>query len=288
MTLISFIAFSISTFSQNVPTYIPTSGLVGWWPFTGNAIDSSGNGNDGVVFGASLASDRFGNTNRAYAFNGTSNYIVVNNSSSLQLTQFSISAWIYCPIDTMNVQQEIILKDNYPYNYGINVYGNHKASGFFNSGGNYTQTESPDSVTSGQWHHILFTHNGTIGKLYIDGDSVSSIQGSNILPNNENLYIGSWIGSNYFFKGIIDDIGIWNRALSQQEINYVSSAGDTTFKNNVGVNVVQPRRNLHVNNLLRLEPRNTPPINPVIGDIYMDGQLKKLRVFDGTQWQNCW
>lgn len=53
--------------AQNVPNYVPTNGLVGWWPFTGNANDESGNGNHAVVNAALLTSDRTGNANTAYS-----------------------------------------------------------------------------------------------------------------------------------------------------------------------------------------------------------------------------
>lgn len=72
----------LSTFSlAQVPSYVPTNGLVGWWPFTGNAVDSSGNGHDGTLYGATLISDRFGSPNCAYSYNGSS-YISVPHSSA--------------------------------------------------------------------------------------------------------------------------------------------------------------------------------------------------------------
>jgi hypothetical protein len=62
-------------FAQNVPSYVPTNGLVGWWPFSGNAIDSSGNGNNGTVNGATLTADRNAVANSAYSFDGVNDYI---------------------------------------------------------------------------------------------------------------------------------------------------------------------------------------------------------------------
>jgi len=82
---------------QNIPSYVPSSGLVGWWPFTGNAIDSSGNGNNGTVNGAVLAADRFGNINRAYNFDGTSSFISVSNNQTINFqsgNQFTFSFFI--------------------------------------------------------------------------------------------------------------------------------------------------------------------------------------------------
>jgi hypothetical protein len=57
---------------------------------------------------------------------------------------------------------------------------------------------------------------------------------------------------------------------------------------NLGIGTVVPARKLHVNDAIRLEPLNTSPSNPNKGDMYFDGVLNKLRVYDGTQWQNCW
>ena len=76
--LLSFFLILMSGmgFSQSVPSYVPTNGLVGWWGFNGNAQDGSGNGNHGTVNGATLTTDRFGNQNGAYDFT-VSNYITV-------------------------------------------------------------------------------------------------------------------------------------------------------------------------------------------------------------------
>ena len=76
--------------------YIPRDGLVGEWLFNGNAADTSGQGNNGQVNGAVLATDRFGNPNSAYSFNGSNAYIQLPNSNSLQigLKDYTIAAWI--------------------------------------------------------------------------------------------------------------------------------------------------------------------------------------------------
>ncbi|MFM7638013.1 MAG: hypothetical protein ACKO6A_08165 [Bacteroidota bacterium] len=66
-------------FTAQVPNYVPTNGLVGWWPFNGNANDESGNGNNGTVNGATLTSDRFGVVHKAYDFDGISSDINCGN-----------------------------------------------------------------------------------------------------------------------------------------------------------------------------------------------------------------
>jgi hypothetical protein len=76
-----------------VPSYVPTNGLVGWWPFNGNANDESGNGNNGTVNGATLTADRFGNLNKAYSFDGVDNYIHVLNTPSLDIVNGTLNLW---------------------------------------------------------------------------------------------------------------------------------------------------------------------------------------------------
>ena len=75
--------FAVTTMAQ-VPSYVPSNGLVGWWPFSGNASDLSGNGNNGTVTGATLTTDRNGNVNAAYSFNGSSNYIQASFNHSFK------------------------------------------------------------------------------------------------------------------------------------------------------------------------------------------------------------
>ena len=94
ITTIAFGLLSISLSAQ-VPSYVPTNGLVGWWPFSGNANEISGNGNNGTINGATLTIDRFGIQNNAYNFNGLSNYIEVSDNNSLDLTNnYTFSVWV--------------------------------------------------------------------------------------------------------------------------------------------------------------------------------------------------
>ena len=75
LTAVALLGLSTLGIAQTVPAYVPTDGLVGWWPFNGNANDESGNNNHGIVNGATLSTDRFGQTNKAYNFNGLTSYI---------------------------------------------------------------------------------------------------------------------------------------------------------------------------------------------------------------------
>src|SRR5690242_14944826 len=88
-----FLACTIVTI--NVSAQIPTAGMVAGYPFIGNAADSSGYGNDGIVIGATLTAGELGIPNTAYYFNGSSNYIQVPHASVLDtLNHFTICAVI--------------------------------------------------------------------------------------------------------------------------------------------------------------------------------------------------
>ena len=99
--LLSFFLILISGmgFSQSVPSYVTTNGLVGWWGFNGNAQDNSGNGNHGTVIGATLTSDRFGNQNAAYSFNGVSNWIEVQDHLSLRPANITLATWVFLTVN---------------------------------------------------------------------------------------------------------------------------------------------------------------------------------------------
>lgn len=99
LLFLTLISFGIYSFGQ-VPAYVPTSGLLAYWPFEGNADDASGNGSNGVVTDATLTSDQNGNSNSAYNFD-YSNYSVGNEddiirvfySAWMQTSELSVSLW---------------------------------------------------------------------------------------------------------------------------------------------------------------------------------------------------
>ncbi len=219
--------------AAQVPSYVPTDGLVGWWPFNGNANDESGNGNDGVVNGATLTEDRFGNAERAYDFNGSNQYIAVNSESTalLPTEQISISTWFKVDFEGgysgNNTQGHIIRSRFYGYvvlydsvSTSIIVITHHENSSEII--GSITQT--PPSVNDNQWHLITSTFNGSISCLYMDGVLVDSFAASgNLYYVPDGIVAFGRDGNNpspltAHFAGSLDDIAIYNRALTEQEI----------------------------------------------------------------------
>ena len=231
---------TLSAFTQ-VPSNVPTNGLVGYWPFNGNANDESGNGNNGTVNGATLTIDRNGLANKAYGFDG-SDWIEVMNSTSIQpSTAFSISAWVFVESSQPSLggnYTRIINKNHseaqnfatYQLITGLNTgYG--KAGVCIRTGsgisggaaGIYTWTGATNNVI-GQYQLIVGTYNGSELKIYQNGTLSSSVNHTgNLFYDSGNLWFGrgksgSAPGTDMFFNGKIDDVGMWNRALTQTEI----------------------------------------------------------------------
>jgi hypothetical protein len=212
-------------FSQ-VPSYVPSNGLVGYWGFNGNANDQTPNSNNGTVNGASLTTDRFGNSNSAYSFDGVNDYINANIGS---LNTVTFSFWFNSSIPTSDwlnffgynqIYCQIVGLGTFPNNFG-KIYGRKQlASEAFG----VLSTLVPQYD---KWHHIILEYDSTNMniKLYIDGqfnmDGITSTDGLfNSSLINDILTIGasSDLDSAQFYKGNIDDIAIYNRALTQQEI----------------------------------------------------------------------
>ena len=236
ITAIAIFGFAIVSMAQTVPSYVPTSGLVGWWPFTGNANDSSGNGNNGTVYGATLTADRFGNVNAAYNFDGISNNIAISSLNNLQYNPISYSFWFnastLCDSSSNDCWRMMLGRDQFGnLNQGQFTTLNHSLNGTYNrlmyyTGGNDSRPDITPLINF--WYHVVFTYDNTnTTNWYINGAHVST--GNLVANSNANIpfYIGSG-GNRYYFNGLIDDIGIWNRALDSCEIKdlYFASLGN--------------------------------------------------------------
>jgi hypothetical protein len=228
----------ITTTAQTPPAYVPADGLVGWWPFNGNANDESGNGNNGTVNGATLTEDRFGNGNVAYEFDGQSDFIQVPNSNSLMnMTNISISAWYEVSAwwyDFANDGWFPILSKTDSPNYGLYRLGV-ALDASTNEVGAYC-TFSTDAASAiennlfqtNTWNHVVYTIFNDSSVIYINGEvafSGSTVPTGWPTTNTLPLIIGKDIpGYVDYANGRIDDIGIWNRALTQEEITDLYNA----------------------------------------------------------------
>jgi microcystin-dependent protein len=231
---------------QSVPSYVPTNGLVGWWGFNGNAQDASGNGNHGTVNGATLTTDRFGNQNGAYSFDGVSNSISIPHSNSIAITgNVSISVWKKSNGNTGNYETFVNKRGgNGEWNYSLSAshyFGgggcpqevNKYASGRRNYGGSQYEIKYTDYLVSNDlniWTNVIVSIDTDTVKFYVNGNLVGNSCFGNIftIPSIDiqaPLTFGSCnCGLAEWFHGKLDDIGIWNRALSPQEITELYNA----------------------------------------------------------------
>ncbi len=206
---VGVLAFSIA---GNVEaTAIITDGLVAAYEFSGNADDSSGNNHNGTVYGATLTNDRFGNENSAYRFDGQQ-YISVNGiplSSS-----YTFSGWVSW--DTLEGWRPFI--DNYPTTGVRFEICDDKLS----LSDNFS---NPLSLSINQWYHIAVSYESSTSTInyYLNGVAIGTI--NTTMPGIEgNFEFGRGLtGADEYLYGSIDDIYIYNRALSSNEINAINS-----------------------------------------------------------------
>jgi hypothetical protein len=205
------------------------NGLVGYWKFdegSGNtAADSSGNGNTGALQNGPVWVD--GKYGKALRFDGVSNYVRVEDSNSLHLsTAVTLMAWIYLPTGATYADSYIVAKEasNGGANLGLKIHDN-SGHVVFNLGldGGYTATQlvSTNNVVRDSWTHVAATYDGSLIAIYINGVLDSSVSWASGFSSNTNpLTIGSknppYVEA--FINATIDEVRIYSRALSQQEI----------------------------------------------------------------------
>ena len=227
--------FTTQMWGQN-GNNIPSDGLVAYYPFNGNANDESGNGNHGTAGGgATLTEDRFGNPNSAYYFGGVDNssYIYVPSSNSLNFnsnatysfyvklnSERGMDGW-GSPVAAGN--QCIFAKDHDMTGYAGMISSSESGSNIWIASFNNVQGDIQNSLkrlNDGEWIHVVFVFEGNISKIYVDGQMLSQTEysGSINVGNDRDLYFGRF--SNYWYPldGVLDDIRIYNRALTESEV----------------------------------------------------------------------
>jgi hypothetical protein len=218
-------------------------GLVAYWPLDegGGATtsDRSGNGNDGTLNLPGWDVGKFGG---ALNFDGVDDYVDCGNPSILDFgtSDFTVSVWI----KTTNAAGETIFGNGGDNSGGIRVRlyveGNPGVKILVDDDSSKYDPEGNIAVVDGQWHHIVGMRRGTALRVYIDGveDQGATAHGESTIPaaydlsgtSQHNAYIGaqaSNAGGNLikFFGGLIDDVALWSRALTLEEISYLWNGG---------------------------------------------------------------
>ncbi|MBX2907245.1 MAG: Ig-like domain-containing protein [Taibaiella sp.] len=243
--------------------YLPVSGLVAWYPFSGNAGDSSGNGHHGIVHGATLTTDRFGNPNSAYdfsdsaaVFGSAAQWIEVPYSSQFSTPAISVSAWVnardfYWPGNSIHSSCVVSRWDGgcsspNPSSYRMMINeGGIFEPGVVRSSSEFSSTVDSPSLTTNSWYHLVTTFSSDTIKSYINGILVKQEYAPGTI-NTTSTCLSISIGDNwaqnghwYYFNGKIDDIAIYNRALTPSEVSLLysgsASAGTITGPSTVTV-----------------------------------------------------
>ena len=230
LALAAWLAATIAVNAQ-VTVDSLTNGLIAYYPFNGNANDASGRANHGSNYGALLTSDCFGSTNSAYYFNGTDSYIRAS-ADSLPTTNRTVAFWFYA--NTVDA------------GLGVLGYGGYGGASFLmlmnqNDGGqNQYETQGHNRINRllapmgtnvvGVWHHWAVTILGSRTTMFIDGKEIGAgdvfstptgvigkdlIIGTDVAPNGIGPYSDGNAG---LFHGALDEVRIYNRALSSEEI----------------------------------------------------------------------
>jgi hypothetical protein len=207
-----------------------TNGLVGLWSFNGpdidgnEAIDRSGNGNNGTITGAVPTRGKVG---QALDFNGSSNYVSVTDNSSFNFNSgFTVSAWIY-------PHSWGVVGDDYIHNIFTDEDTGVCCSTFvFRTGSQGLEAlkqrvgltngsadrESSSNLTLNTWQHIVATHDGTNVRFYINGILDRTQAGWALVNIAEDWRIGVTVNNTRHWDGTIDELRVYNRALTDQEI----------------------------------------------------------------------
>jgi hypothetical protein len=214
---------TLSSYAQIVTTNMPVPfpGLVAAYSFdegSGTTVfDASGNGNNGIIGGATwTTSGKYGN---ALVFDGVSSLVTIPNSASLQLSAaMTLEAWVN-PSEVSNIWQDVIYKANDIY-YLEGTSGNGSVPGI---GGTFGASDvvlfGTAALPVNTWTHLAATYDGTTMRLYVNGTQVSSqAQTGAIASSTDPLQIGGDSLYGQFFQGTIDEVRIYNVALTAAQI----------------------------------------------------------------------
>ena len=233
--ILTFLAFVLmSSGLAQLPDYVPSDGLVAWYPLDGFASDAGTYQLDGALEGPAVAEDRHGNPYGALSFDGVDDRVSIPHSDLTNPSVLTLSVW-FKDSDFSNSdgqQSQLISKREFTgwgnaYEFGIGypinafpetptIYSN------FSVNGNHTIFHASDSIVENHWHQAVYSHGDDSLFIYLDGERVLAQTSPGPLPTNNELptWFGGRPGDNgrNFYSGLLDDIGIWNRVLSDEEV----------------------------------------------------------------------
>jgi cysteine-rich repeat protein len=271
--------------------------LVSLWQGENNANDAQGN-NGGTVNGPTFNTGRLG---QAFNFDGVDDHVVITDPADGSLDfgtgDFTLEAWFNIPT-YQNAWSSIISKGaSGSDGYGIEISSTNRISCSIDAVGGYNQHVLGSQPTLNQWHHVVcvFDRDGNV-IIYLDGVAVSTIgsasltRNSGSISNSRNLYLGRYAVPypHFQFRGMIDEVAVYNRILTQTEVaaNYGLCTATGNDADNDGVT--------DSNDLCSSTPAASTNVNVqgcVLGDINVDGivnivDLQAARFFLSENYAN--
>jgi hypothetical protein len=229
--LILVIVFLIGDQASAQTCVAPASNLISWWRAEGNALDTRNLHNGTLQNGAFYANGRVG---QAFAFDGVNDSILLGNQPGLQPNSITIEAWIRmseAPTGLQNVFAKWgfdATVDSYLFGV-INSGGVLKVFGAVGDGSTGDPGLSGGDMSIQVWTHVAMTYNAADGthKLFVNGVEVASrVRPNGIFPTVSNAYFGREDSNEQrFFNGLVDELSVYSRALSQSEIQAIVNAG---------------------------------------------------------------
>ena len=215
-------AVDITIIPPPINDQIPIYGLLAYYPFDGNANDLSGNESNGIATDVTPTADRFGNSDSAYSFNGTTSNIEADiKNYPLKDESRTITGWFKADNPTKSKELDFCLL-NYGnvsdpnYWFKISFY----RKGYLDIQFDSKTFQSPDNYFNGEWTFFAMVFNDQTNTFSLYINNILTLSGSADLYTNGvgNLFRIGKNKSNNYFEGSIDDIGIWNRILTPEEI----------------------------------------------------------------------
>jgi len=208
--------------------------LVAYFPFSGTAEDFGPLGIDGIISGAVFTGNRNGIPDAAVSFDGVNDNITCGDDHRNITNIVSISTWIKTTT-TSNKGGHIVCKYDGKNDKGwfMQIDAGGEGAGLYgrNTGGEFARAETTLAFNDDKWHIFIGIINSNSFKLWIDGTLVGEDMLSAANPdltNNDQLGIGHWalgdLGEHYYYNGIIDDVLIFNRVLTPEEITFLAGA----------------------------------------------------------------
>ncbi len=227
-----FLFSSIGVISIQAQTCAsPAPNMISWWRAEGNALDAKNLHNGTLQNGATFANGRVG---QAFHFDGVDDAILLGNQSGLQPSSITVESWVKFDSVAVGEIENVFAKwgfDATVDSYLLGVYNDGTANKLFGAIGDGSTGDSGLSgggMTVDIWNHVAMTYNAADGvhKIYQNGVEVGSrIRPNGIFPTVSNAYFARQDAAGRIFSGLIDELAVYSRALSQTEIQAIFNAG---------------------------------------------------------------